>query len=164
MVTPPVSAMSLNAANDAFNEDDLIIRKAISLLEQRMFKRGPAFQNPEDVEQYLRLQLGGEKREVFACVFLDSKHRLIAIESLFFGTIDVTSVHPRVILQRALELNSAALIMAHNHPSGDTNPSVVDGALTRHLQEILAKVDIRLLDHFIIGEGKPYSFASAGLL
>ena len=157
-------ADKLDAQEIAIDQEDLIIQDAISILEKRMFKRGPALECPADVQTYLRLKLGGEHREVLACVFLDSSLCVIAYEPLFYGTIDSTSVHPRVLLQRALEHNSAALIVAHNHPSGRVAPSTADCALTSLLRDLLAKVDIRLLDHFIVGEGKPYSFASAGLI
>lgn len=157
-------ADELDAQEIAIDQEDLIIQDAISILETRMFKRGPALECPAAVQSYLRLKLSGEHREVVACVFLDSSHCVIAYEPLFYGTIDSTSVHPRVVLQRALEHNSAALIMAHNHPSGRVTPSTADRALTTLLRDLLAKVDIRLLDHFIVGEGEPYSFASAGLI
>lgn len=146
------------------DEQNLIIQNAISILEQRIFKTGPYIHDPKDMKDYLRLQLANEVKEVFACVFLDSTHRVIAFERLFFGTIDHTTVHPRVILQRALETHSAALIMAHNHPSGDVKPSTCDQRLTKRLRDLLLKVDVRLLDHFIIGKGEPYSFAEAGLI
>ena len=149
---------------NARDQEDLSIQKAISILEERMFKRGPHLKMPLDVQNYLRLQLAQEIREVFSCIFLDSSHRILAYEPLFFGTIDTTSAHPRIILQRALEHNSSAVILAHNHPSGVVTPSESDISLTKHLRMILSHVDVRLLDHFIIGQGEPYSFATAGLL
>lgn len=140
-----------------------LIQDAKAVLEQRLFQRGPALTSPQEVVDYLRLTLTREDREVFAVVFLDTHHRVIAVEPLFFGTIDGAPVMPRVILHRALVLNSAALIAAHNHPSGDTVPSDADRTLTTELAALLRRVDIRLLDHLIIGRGEPFSFAQAGL-
>jgi DNA repair protein RadC len=144
--------------------EDQLIQEAITILEQRIFRADPCINNPKDIKDYLRLKLTNEVREVFSCVFLDSKHRVIAYEPLFFGTIDTVSTHPRVILQRALELHSAAVIMAHNHPSGNVDPSECDRRLTKLLRDLLSKIDVRLLDHFIIGKDEPYSFAENGLL
>ncbi|MDR6609052.1 DNA repair protein RadC [Pseudomonas synxantha] len=146
------------------HHDDLLILQAISVLEERMFKRGPYLERPQDVRRYLRLQLAGEIQEVFSVLFLDSRHRVVAYEPLFYGTIDSVSVYPRRILQRALEHHCAAMIIAHNHPSGDTNPSQSDKEITKVLKDLLPKMNVRLLDHFIIGEGEPYSFAEAGLI
>jgi DNA repair protein RadC len=150
--------------NSPKHRDDLLILQAISVLEQRMFKRGPYLERPQDVRHYLRLQLAGETQEVFSVLFLDSRHRVVAYEPLFYGTIDSVSVYPRRILQRALEHHCAAIIAAHNHPSGDTNPSQSDKEITKVLKGLLPMMNVRLLDHFIIGEGEPYSFAEAGLI
>ena len=116
------------------------------------------------VRDYLRMKLVVEPNEVFAVVFLDSQHQVLAYEPLFKGTVDQTSVYPRVVVQRALALNASALILAHQHPSGVTEPSAADRALTDRLQTALALVDIRVVDHFVIGKGTPYSFAESGLL
>lgn len=145
-------------------EQDELIQNAILVLEQRIFKPGPCMKNPEAVKNYLRLHLANPVKEIFACVFLDSTHRVIAYEPLFYGSIDHTTVHPRTILQRALANHSAAVILAHNHPSGNVKPSVCDQRLTKRLKDLLLKIDVRVLDHFIIGEGEPYSFAEAGLI
>ena len=102
--------------------------------------------------------------EVFACLFLDNRHRVIEYEELFRGTIDGASVHPREVVRRALEHNAAALILAHNHPSGVAEPSDADRSITRRLSEALALVDVRILDHFIVGEGEPLSLAERGLM
>ena len=141
-----------------------LIQDAIAVMERRLFQRGPALTSPQEVVDYLRLTLTREDREVFAVVFLDTHHRVIAVEPLFFGTIDGAQVAPRVILHRALVLNCAAIIAAHNHPSGVTVPSDADRTLTTELTAILRRVDIRLLDHLVIGQGEPFSFATAGLL
>ena len=141
-----------------------LIQDATAILERRLFQRGPKLTSPQDAIDYLRLTMTREDREVFTVIFLDTRHRVIAVEPLFFGTIDGAPVMPRVILHRALLLNSAAIIAAHNHPSGDTVPSDADRTLTTELAALLRRVDIRLLDHFVIGQGEPFSFAKAGLL
>ena len=101
---------------------------------------------------------------MFGAIFLDNRHRVIGLEELFRGTIDGTSVHPRVVVQRALELNAAATIVFHNHPSGEPEPSQADRSLTRRLQEALALVDVRVLDHVVVGSQGTVSFAERGLL
>lgn len=141
-----------------------IVERALQILDEQVVKRGPVLQSPQDVKTYLRLQLTDKQQEVFAVVFLDTQHRVIAYETMFYGTIHQTSVHPRMIVQRAMALNAAALILAHNHPSGATSPSEADKSLTKQLQSILAHIDVRVLDHFIVGEGVPYSFAENGIL
>lgn len=123
-----------------------------------------ALTSPAVAGDYLRLWLGRRPNEVFAALFLDNRHRVIAAEELFQGTIDGASVHPREVVRRALAHNAAALIVAHNHPSGVAEPSAADLAITRRLREALALVDIRLVDHLIVGEGAPTSLAERGLL
>jgi DNA repair protein RadC len=123
-----------------------------------------ALTTPQAVRDYLALELRGLAREVFACLFLDSQHRVLAFEVLFQGTLDSTSVHPREVVKAALRHNAAALILAHNHPSGVAEPSAADRHITQRLKEALALVEVRLLDHFIIGGGTPLSFAERGLL
>ena len=147
----------------AAQHEDWIIQQAITLLEHRIFKAGACLSSPA-VRDYLRLKLVAEPNEVFAVVFMDSQHRALAYEPLFKGSVDQTSVYPRVVVQRALALNASALILAHQHPSGVTEPSAADRALTERLKAALAMVDVRVVDHFIVGEGAPYSFAEAGLL
>ena len=148
----------------AAQHEDWIIQQALTLLEKRVFKAGPSLNSPAAVRDYLRLKLVEEPNEVFAVVFLDSQHQVLAYEPLFKGSIDQTSVYPRVIVQRALALNASALILAHQHPSGITEPSTADRTLTDRLKAALAVVDIRVVDHFIVGKGNPFSFAEAGLL
>ncbi|HEY9102556.1 RadC family protein [Chitinimonas sp.] len=121
-----------------------------------------AFSKPQLVKDYLQLWLGGETRECFAALFLDSQHGLIASEVLFHGTLDQAAVHPREIAKRALELNAAAIIVAHNHPSGHPEPSQADVALTEQLRRSLALLDIRLLDHFIATRRGTVSLAERG--
>jgi len=120
--------------------------------------------NPQETRDYLRARLRAYPYEVFACIFLDNRHRIICFEELFSGTIDGASVHPREVVRRALFHNAAALIFAHNHPSGVSEPSNSDEAITRRLKDALALVDIRVLDHFIVGDRETVSFADRGLL
>ena len=126
--------------------------------------RGDPLESPDATEQYLKCVLRDHPHEVFACLFLDTRHRVIAFEELFHGTIDGATVYPRVVAEKALGHGAAALIVAHNHPSGVSEPSLADQAITRRLKEALALLDIRLLDHFVIGEGAPVSMASRGLV
>jgi DNA repair protein RadC len=126
--------------------------------------RGHPLESPEITEQYLATVLRDHPHEVFACLFLDTRHRVIAFEELFHGTIDGATVYPRVVAEKALRHGAAALIAAHNHPSGVSEPSLADQAITRRLKEALSLLDIRLLDHFVIGDGRPVSMAARGLL
>ena len=146
------------------SQEDLLIQQALQILERRMFTRGPQLHTPDEVRDFLKLKLAGHEHEVFAAVFLDSRHRLLAFEELFFGTIDGASVYPRQVVKRALHWNCAALIISHNHPSGCSEPSQADRRLTERLKEALALVDVRVLDHFIVGEGQPLSLAEYGWL
>ena len=126
--------------------------------------RGDALSNPEDTRRYLVGTLRDYPYEVFACLFMDNRHRVICFEEMFRGTIDGASVHPREIVKQALTHNAAAVILAHNHPSGVAEPSQADKSLTRRIKEALTLVDIRVLDHIIIGDGETVSFAELGLL
>ncbi len=144
-------------------ESDQLIRRALTVLERR-HRPGQALSSPEDTRAYLRLKLGEHKAEVFGVVFLDNRHRIIADEQLFQGTIDGASVHPRIVVQRALEINAAATLLYHNHPSGVAEPSMADETLTRRLKTALALVDIRVLDHLVVSAGESVSFAEKGLL
>jgi DNA repair protein RadC len=127
-------------------------------------QRGVPLESPEMTERYLKIMLRDHPNEVFACLFLDTRHRVIAFEELFFGTIDGATVYPRVVAEKALRFGAAAVILAHNHPSGVSEPSLADQAITRRLKEALALLDIRLLDHFVIGDGSPVSMASRGMV
>lgn len=143
--------------------EDAIIARACTILDKRL-RRGPLFERPGDVKNYLKLQLQGHQNEHFAALYMDTKHRMMAYEVLFTGTVDGAEVHPRVIAQRALHHNAAAVVIAHNHPSGDPEPSQADRAVTARIKQTLSLVDVRLLDHFIIGQGDPVSMASRGML
>lgn len=119
-------------------------------------------ENPQAVREYLKALLRHELHEVFGCLFLDSRHQVLTFEALFHGSIDNTSVHPRQVVKRALANNAAAVILCHNHPSGNATPSQADRRLTKRLQEALLLVDVRVLDHFIVGDGDPLSMAEYG--
>lgn len=127
-------------------------------------QRGDAIQNPNDTRRYLMAKMRHHPHEVFAALFLDNKHRVIQYEELFFGTIDSSSVHPRQVLKRALHHNAAAMIVAHNHPSGVAEPSGSDQSITLRLKEALALIDVRLLDHVIVGDAQSVSLAERGLI
>ena len=139
------------------------IREAIGILETRL-RTTKAFTSPADVRQFCQLHLAQELDEYFCCMFLDSQHRLIAFERLFRGTVDGASVYPRVVVRRSLELNAAALILTHNHPSGLPEPSSADTRITQRLKDALALIDVRVLDHVIVGIDGTSSMAEAGLL
>lgn len=126
--------------------------------------RSPVFDAPAKVKDYLSLRLAGLEHEVFAVLFLDSQHRLLCMEELFRGTLTQTSVYPREVVKRALQLNAGALILAHNHPSGLAEPSRADEFLTQRLKNALQLVDVAVLDHLVIGAGQTVSFAERGLL
>ncbi|MGZ8212304.1 MAG: RadC family protein [Burkholderiales bacterium] len=125
---------------------------------------GPALSSPQAVRDFLRLKLHGLGHEVFVGVFLDAQNRVLEIEELFHGTLTQTSVFPREIVKRALHFNAAAMIFAHNHPSGVAEPSRADEALTQTLKHTLALVDVKVLDHFVVGGDSAMSFAERGLL
>ncbi len=142
--------------------------QAVLEMARRHFKeslqRGNALTSPDITRSYLSAQLRGYSYEVFACLFLDNQHRVIQLDELFRGTIDGASVYPREVAKQALRHNAAAVIFAHNHPSGISEPSQADKHITEKLKQALSLFDIRVLDHFIIGDGQPYSFAEHGLL
>ena len=124
----------------------------------------PMFESPAAVKAYLQLQLAQRRHEVFAALFLDAQHRLIALEELFRGTLTQTSVYPREVVLRALHHHAAAVVLAHNHPSGSVQPSRADEALTQTLKAALALVDVRVLDHLIVAPGQALSMAEEGLV
>ncbi|AXI64187.1 MULTISPECIES: DNA repair protein RadC [Pseudomonas] len=130
-------------------------------LAERM-RQKTALENPQVVRDYLKAMLRHEPHEVFGCLFLDSKHQVLTFETLFRGSIDNTAVHPREVVKRSLANNAAAVILCHNHPSGNTDPSQADRLLTKRLQKALEFIDVRVLDHFIVGDGEPLSMAECG--
>ena len=137
-----------------------LARRALS---QRLKER-EAFQTPDAVKQYLQLQLAHKNHEVFAVLFLDSQNRMLAMEELFRGTLSQTSVYPREVVMRALHHQAAAVVLSHNHPSGSVQPSRADEHLTQTLKASLALVDVRVLDHIIVGQGQTLSMAEQGLM
>lgn len=142
----------------------LALRELAGRILAGEMRAGPQLSDPSAVRDYLRLSLMGRQREVFTVVFLDAQHRVLRVEELFAGTLTQTSVYPREVVRKALEYNAAAVIFAHNHPSGVADPSRADEQLTRTLQHALALVDIRVLDHLIVAGPRALSFAERGLL
>ncbi|HBP0827683.1 TPA: DNA repair protein RadC [Stenotrophomonas maltophilia] len=140
-----------------------ILEAARQVIEQKM-QRGEAFTSPAAVKDYLRAKLAGFEHEVFAVLFMDTRHQLIDYVEMFHGTIDSAEVHPREVVKRALRFNAAAVIVSHNHPSGNPEPSGADRALTQQLKQALALVDVRMLDHVIVAGAGATSFAERGLL
>jgi DNA repair protein RadC len=126
--------------------------------------RGHSLRSPEDTQTYLRLRMGELQAECFGCLYLDNRHRVLELRELFNGTIDGTSVYPRVVVQQALEVNAAAVILFHNHPSGVAEPSQADERITRRLKSALELIDVRVLDHFIVASGASVSMAARGLI
>lgn len=137
-----------------------IARRAVA----QQLQRGPVFDSPAKVKEFVALRLGGLDHEVFAVLFLDSQHRLIEMRELFHGTLTQTSVYPREVLRQAMALNAGAVILSHNHPSGLAEPSRADEFLTQSLKNALQMVDVRVLDHLVVGAGQVVSFAERGLL
>ncbi|MGK0500505.1 MAG: DNA repair protein RadC, partial [Oceanicoccus sp.] len=131
---------------------------------QEQLSRGDGLTSPQATRQYLLSCLRDKKQEQFACLFLDSQHRVIRFETLFYGTIDAACVYPREVVSRCLELQAAAVIFAHNHPSGVAEPSQADRRITERLVQALGLLDIRVLDHFVVGDGEVVSFAERGWL
>jgi len=154
-------ALTLGVLNPA--EKVSLIELALSALAQR-HRAGRALASPGDTRAYLRLKLADRKHEVFGVLFLDTRNRILQVAELFQGTIDGASVHPRVVVQRALEVNAAAVVLFHNHPSGVAEPSYADEAITRRLRDALLLVDVRVLDHHVVAAGESVSFAERGLL
>jgi len=144
-----------------------LLQATLEMGRRHLFERlarGDALTSPDETRRFLSARLRGYHFEVFAALFLDNRHRVIHFGELFRGTIDGASVHPREVVRQALEHNAAAMIFAHNHPSGIAEPSQADERITRRLREALALVDIRVLDHLVVGDGEVVSFAERGLL
>ena len=141
-----------------------IIRRALKILESRMTYESDVFTNPSDTKNYLRLKLGGNEREVFAVMYLSNRNQLISYEELFFGTIDGSTVHVREVVKLGLSLNAAAIICAHNHPSGVCEPSHADEMITKRIKDACGLMDIKVLDHLIVSGTEAISFAERGLI
>ena len=155
----------MNKSHIAISNEDAIIESAINILESRISysSASPPLTNPQASKDYVKLQLATFEHEVFACLFMDNRNRVITFEKLFRGTIDGASVYPREVVKACLSHNAAAVIFAHNHPSGVAEPSQADIRITERLKKALALVDIRVLDHLIVGD-EVISFAERGLL
>ena len=146
----------------------LAVLRALPELARRYFEEslpcGEAIRSPADTESFLKARMQHLDHELFCCLYLDNRHRVLRFDELFRGTIDGTSVYPREVVKEALSVNAAAVILAHNHPSGVAEPSQADERITQRLKSALELVDIRLLDHLIVGDGAATSLASRGLL
>ncbi len=149
--------------SDLSENEHSTIQEAIGILESRL-RKSEVFTSPDSVKKFCQLHIAAEKDEYFCCLFLDNKHQLIKFERLFRGTIDGATVYPRVVARRAIELNAAAAIFTHNHPSGNCKPSQADIKITSKLKDVLDLIDIRVLDHIIVGTADAVSMAERGLI
>jgi DNA repair protein RadC len=156
-----LSGLKPSDLNDVEKQSAVTLAMKVLAIKHRA---GRPLSNPEVTRDYLRLRLADYQNEVFGSVFLDNRHRIIAVRELFQGTIDGASIHPRVVVQQALSMNAGALVLFHNHPSGVAEPSHADEAITRRLKDALALVDVRVLDHFVVSAGESVSFAERGLI
>lgn len=153
-----------NAARPPTVEERQAVAYAMGILDGLLRQPGACLTSPQQVRDFVTLQIGASAQEIFMGLFLDTQHRLIQSHELFRGTLTQTSVYPREVVKEALRLNAAAVIFAHNHPSGVPEPSRADEALTRQLRDALHLVDVRVLDHVIVGGTQTKSFAELGLL
>ena len=140
---------------------EAIVRTAATILQEKM-TRGDALSNPEDAARFLQMALANEKNEHFAVLFMNNKNQVLGFERLFFGTIDGTTVHPRIVVQKALEWNAASVILAHNHPSGHSEPSQADRDVTQQLVKALSLVDVQVLDHLVVSQSGWESLSRRG--
>jgi DNA repair protein RadC len=164
---PPTYGVSIMSAVNSTTlqaREDRAIYRAMKFLENRLKAPGQVLTSPDAVRQFLTLRLAGEEREVFTALWLDTQHRVITVDNLFYGTLSETSVYPREVVKRGLALNAAAVILAHNHPGGSPNPSLADKLITSSLQYLLGLMEMRILDHFIVGHDSVFSFAENGLM
>ena len=152
---------SLTPASLSNAEQSSVVALALKVLSGR-FRRGRTVNAPQDVQQFLRLKLSGRRNEVFGVIFLDARNRLIRIAELFHGTVDGAAVYPRVVVQKALDNNAAAIMLFHQHPSGNCSPSEADRGITLKLGRALALVDIRLVDHLVVTDSAFVSLAERG--
>ena len=162
--TGPQALKSIKGLGPAKGAEIVAVLELARRALAAQLKDKPLFSTPQAVRDYLQLQLGSRQHEIFAVLFLDSQHRLIALEELFRGTLTQTSVYPREVVIRALALNAASVVLAHNHPSGSAQPSRADETLTHTLKAALALVDVRVLDHFVVTSTQAVSMAELGLL
>jgi DNA repair protein RadC len=160
----PESLKAVKGLGPAKRAELLAVMEMARRALAQQLQQAPVFDSPAKVKDYLALELGGRAHEVFAVLFLDGQHRLLRLEVMFQGTLTQTSVYPREVLKRALALNAGAVVLAHNHPSGVAEPSRADEYLTQTLKAALKLVDVRVLDHIIVGQGQVVSLAERGLL
>ena len=158
-VTRQSIAKQINARSE-----DATIKLALVILSGRLKEPGDKFDSPRAVKEYLTLKLGTVEREVFGCMFMNTRNELVAYEELFYGTVDGAAVHPREVVKAAMRYNAASVFLFHNHPSQTTDPSEADKTITKRLNEALALIDVRVLDHLIVGGMNVLSFAEEGLL
>lgn len=164
MTTPKFSKLSQRHHLARIRRESRIVAQAGKILDQRYFHRGEQLNQTTAVADYLKIQLAHQQSEVFGVIFLDAKHRILKFEQLFYGSIQRCEIHPREVLKRALTYNAAAVILTHNHPSGDSTPSGSDREITNLLVSALKFIDVAVLDHFIVGKGKALSLAELGWL
>lgn len=162
--TPPEKLKGVKGLGPAKRAELLAVMEMARRALAQQLSAAPVFDSPARVKDYLALNLGGRAQEVFSVLFLDAQHRLLRLEDMFFGTLSQTSVYPREVVKRALQLNAGAVVLAHNHPSGLAEPSRADEYLTQTLKTALQLVDVRVLDHIVVGQGQVVSFAERGLL
>ncbi len=162
--TSPDALKAVKGLGPAKRAELLAVMEMARRALAQQLHQAPVFDSPAKVKDYLALELGGRAQEVFAVVFLDGQHRLLKLEVMFQGTLTQTSVYPREVVKRALALNAGAVVLAHNHPSGVAEPSRADEFLTQTLKAALKLVDVRVLDHLIVGQGQVVSLAERGLV
>ena len=155
------AGLGVETLNEA--ERESVVRLALEVMAKDVAD-GPLMTSEADAVRYLQLKTGGREREVFGCLFLTTRHRLIRDEELFYGSVDRATVHPRVILQKALKHNASALICYHNHPSGTAEPSASDVDLTCRTKDLLDEIEVRLLDHIVVSRTETVSMAARGLI
>jgi DNA repair protein RadC len=162
--TDPAKLKAIKGLGPAKRAELLALMEAARRALGQEMRAGPVFDSPQRVKDYVALHLGGRGQEVFAVLFLDGQHRLIELVEMFHGTLTQTSVYPREVVKRSLALNAGAVVLAHNHPSGLAEPSRADEYLTQTLKTALQLVDVRVLDHVIVGQGQTVSFSERGLM
>ena len=160
----PVALQQVRGVGPGKTAQLLATRECASRCLAQNLAPGQQIGSPADSREYLQARLRDRPHEVFCCLFLDNRHRVLAFDELFRGTIDNTTVYPREVVKQALERNAAAVILAHNHPSGVAEPSESDRLITRRIGAALELIDVRLLDHFVVGDGCSVSLAARGLL
>lgn len=158
-----MATLQFTSANGS-KKNAATVQRAVHILEQEMRHYGVALNSPIDVRNYLRLQLASLQHEVFTCIFLNVHNQVIEAREMFRGTLDSTAIYPREVVRAALDLNAASVTFAHNHPTGDAEPSIADKAITKALCDALKGVDVQVHDHFVIAPCSTFSFSEQGLM